>query len=135
MAIRPFDPHPDRATGVCSVVLLGANGPVSPRRRAVCLLDSAEELCAGDESTRSVMIGRAMGLTMYLTIVDKCASCGVMYSIATVQCYLFFPTRPFPCRRSRFFATLATLLLVKTLDELRMHLNATPEECFFALLR
>ena len=70
-----------------SVVSLGANGPVSPRRRAVCLLDSAGEPPAGDESTRYVMIGRAMGHTMYLTIVDKCASCGVMYSIATVQCY------------------------------------------------
>ena len=69
-----------------------------------------------------------MGHTMYLTIVDKCASCGVMYSIATVQCCFFFPTRMFPCRRSRFFTTLATLLLVKTLDELRMHLNATPED-------
>ena len=29
------------------------------------------------------------------------------------------------CRRSRFFTTSATSLVVKTLDELRIHLNAT----------
>ena len=70
---------------IFSVVPLGANGPVSPRRRAVCLVDSAGEPPPGDKSTRSVVIRRAMGHTMYFTTVDKCAKCGVMYSITTVD--------------------------------------------------
>ena len=53
-----------------SVVPLGTTGPVNPRRGAVCLLDRA-----GDpptiESTRSVMIDRAMDHLQRLTVIFR----------------------------------------------------------------